>query len=284
MVTEERGELRTPDGCVLSTARWTPSDPKGVILLVHGHAEHLGRYGHVVDALTARGYVVVGQDHRGHGKSGGERALAMRFDDYVDDFRLLAEQTRDAFPQLPVGLVGHSMGGLIAARYALRYQHDLFGVALSGAAFVVDEGTPAWQRPIAGLVARVVPKAPVPRGASEDVLSYNPAVKEAFQADPLNWHGPTRIRTAVEMVNAGEDALRRAADLTIPLLAMHGEDDRLTSQRGTIRFYEAASSPDKTLKIWPHMKHEIFNEVEGTTVIGTVCDWLDAHIQAGVGP
>jgi alpha-beta hydrolase superfamily lysophospholipase len=278
MVDEQRGEIRTRDGVTLSTAIWIPSRPKALVLLVHGHAEHLGRYRHVIEALTNRGYVVAGQDHRGHGHSTGERALSMRFDDYVDDFRQMALAVQATHPNLPVVLIGHSMGGLIAARYALAHQADLRALVISGAAFVIDQATPAWQKPIARLVARVYPKAPVPRGNAGDTLSYDPSVKEAFRADPLNWNGRVRIRTAVEMIAAGRDALRRAGELRIPLLAMHGADDRLTSPEGTVLFYEGASSTDKELRLWPHMKHEIFNEVEQASVIDHMLTWLDRRV------
>jgi len=275
--TERRGEIRTPDGITLATASWIPDRPKAVALLAHGHAEHVGRYVHVIEALTARGYAVYSQDHRGHGRSGGERALAMRFDDYVDDFRLMALEAQGANPELPMVLIGHSMGGLIAARYALAYGDDLVALVTSGAAFIIDEGVPAWKKAIARIISRIFPKAPVPRGEG-DTLSYDPNVKEAFAADPLNYHGKTRMRTAVEMTNAGADALKRAGELRLPYLAMHGVDDTLTSPRGTKLFYERASSTDKTLRMWPQMKHEIFNEVERDSVITYMLNWLDERI------
>jgi alpha-beta hydrolase superfamily lysophospholipase len=272
-----RGEIHTDDGITLATASWVPDQPKAVALLVHGHAEHLGRYGKVIDTLTARGYAVYGQDHRGHGRSSGERALVMRFDDYRDDFRRLALVARSAHPDLPVVLIGHSMGGLIAARYALAFGADLTALVTSGAAFIIDEGVSTPTKLVARLISRILPKAPVPRSGG-DVLSYDPAVGEAFGNDPLNYHGKTRMRTAVEMSRAGADALERASALRVPYLAMHGADDTLTSPRGTERFLEGASSVDKTLRLWPHMKHEIFNEADGQTVIDMMVDWLDERV------
>lgn len=277
MATEQRGEILTTEGLALSTASWAPDQPKAIALLVHGHAEHIGRYAHVIAALNEREYAVNSQDHRGHGRSGGERALAMRFDDYVDDFRLMAVEAQASHPGMPVVLIGHSMGGLIAARYALAHGEDLTALVTSGAAFIIDEGTSARKKLIARVIARIVPKAPVPRDDT-GTLSYDPAVKEAFRTDPLNYHGKTRMRTAVEMSNAGADALKRASDLRLPYLAMHGADDRLTSPRGTERFHDRAGSTDKTLKLWPRMKHEIFNEVERDSVITYMLDWLDARV------
>lgn len=274
MTTERREELRTADGITLSTATWEPPSPKAVVLLAHGHAEHLGRYQYVIAALTARGYLVVGQDHRGHGRSDGIRALAMRFDDYIDDFHLLAGRTRTRYPELPQIVLGHSMGGLIAARYALAWQSDMAALVLSGAAFIIDDGVPGWQLAMARLVSKVWPTAPVPRDDS-DTLSSDPQVRRAFRADPLNCNGKTRVRTAVEMSQAGADALHRAGSFTIPLLIMHGANDTLTSPRGSERFFASANSQDKTLRVWPEMKHEIFNEVDRETVIAYTLNWLD---------
>ena len=277
MTRIETGEIRTPDGFTLATSSWVPDQPKALALLAHGHAEHIGRYAHVIEALVDTGYAVYSQDHRGHGKSTGERALAMRFDDFVDDFRLLAVQARAAHPDLPRVLIGHSMGGLIAARYALQYGNDLTALVTSGAAFIIDEGVSAPVRLAAKVVARIAPRMAVPGKDSGDTLSYDPAVREAFKADPLNYNGPARMRTAVQMTIAGADALQRASLLRLPYLAMHGADDKLTSPRGTERFFEGASSPDKTLKLWPHMKHEIFNEIEREQVIAYMIAWLDGH-------
>ncbi len=277
MVTESRGKIRAPDGIELATASWVPDRPKAVALLAHGHAEHIGRYTHVIEALTAHGYAVSSQDHRGHGRSGGERALVMRFDDYIDDFRMMALQAQAAHPDLPVVLIGHSMGGLIAARYALAYGGDLTALVTSGAAFIIDEGVSPLKRWLARVIARIAPKAPVPRGEG-DKLSYDPAAVAAFRDDPLNYHGKTRMRTAVEMSDAGADALARATTLRLPYLAMHGADDTLTSPRGTGRFHERSRSTDKTLMLWPRMKHEIFNEVESEAVIAFMLDWLDTRI------
>lgn len=278
MVTAIRGEITTRDGITLSTATWMPTDrPRALAMICHGHAEHLGRYQPIIEALLAQGYMVAGQDHRGHGRSSGERALVMRFDDFVDDFRLLARQVQVQHPDLPVVLIGHSMGGLIAARYALRFQTELRALVLSGAAFIIDDGVAAPVTWVMHQIARLFPKAPVPRPDDGDTLSTDPAIKDAFAADPLNYHGKTRMRTASEMVTAGADAMQRARTLTIPLLAMHGENDTLTSPTGTQRFFEAAGSADKTLKLWPGMKHEIFNEVHGADAIAFTLEWLGSR-------
>jgi len=274
-----RGSLQTTDGLTLSTAFWMPeTPPKALALLAHGHAEHLGRYGRVIDALLANGFAVAGQDHRTHGRSDGEpRALVRRFDDLVDDFRLMALRVQAEHSDLPVVLVGHSMGGLLAARYALRYQAELSALVLSGPAFIVVGGTNPLLQIAVRLISLPFPTMPAPSTEGDD-LSTDPAIESQFAADPLCHHGKTRMRTVSEIVRSGKDALKRAPTLTIPLLAMNGAIDPIVSPVGTEEFEQRAGSTDKTLRIWPGMKHEIFNDVDGDEVIQFTIDWLNARV------
>ncbi len=278
-VHQLREELRPTPDVALAMAAWIPPEPKAIALVCHGHAEHLGRYSHLVTALAARGYAVYGQDHRGHGRSSGPRALAMRFDDFVDDFHYLSERARRDHPGLPVVLIGHSMGGLIAVRFALKHGDELAALVTSGAALVIDDGVSATAKRIGGVFSRIAPAAPLPRdGSGEDKLTYNPEISRQFGLDDRTHHGPTRFRTAHEMVVAGEDARKRATGIRLPLLAMHGADDTLTYPRGTQILHERAASSDKALKLWPGMKHEIFNEAGRGEVFAYMLDWMDGRI------
>ncbi|MDQ3539729.1 MAG: lysophospholipase [Chloroflexota bacterium] len=274
-----RDVIRPEPEIALAVAAWIPDAPKAVAYCCHGHAEHLGRYSHLITALTARGYAVYGQDHRGHGRSSGTRALAMRFDDFVDDFRLLTERAHQEHPDLPQVLIGHSMGGLIAVRYALRYGDDLAALVTSGPALVIDEGVASSHRLVGTVLARLVPAGPLPRGRDdEDFLTTDPEVRRQFGMDPLTHHGATRLGTAAAMLRAGEDARRKLDRIRLPLLAMHGANDTLTFPSGTRALYERASSADKTLKLWPGMKHEIFNEPDRREVVTSTLDWIDTRI------
>ncbi len=278
-VRQVRAVLHPQPDVALAMAAWIPDAPKAVAYVCHGHAEHLGRYSHLITALTARGYAVYGQDHRGHGRSSGTRALAMRFDDFVDDFRLLTERVHQEHPALPQVLIGHSMGGLIAVRYALRYGDDLAALVTSGPALVIDEGVASSHRLVGTVLARLVPAGPLPRGRDdEDFLTTDPEVRRQFGMDSLTHHGPTRLGTAAAMLRAGEDARRKLDRIRLPLLAMHGADDTLTFPSGTRALYAGASSADKTLKLWPGLKHEIFNEPDRREVVTYTLDWIDTRI------
>ncbi len=263
---------------------WRWHDPanarKATVVLVHGYAEHLGRYEHVIAALCGGGYSVVGMDDRGHGHSGGRRAAVRDFDAFVDDLDLLIDTKEHG--NGPVYLLGHSMGGLIATRCALR-RTDLAGLVVSGAAYKVW-ALSGWQRRASALFARLLPNLPLLPASQPGILSRDPEVDRRFSADPLTYHGRVRVGMAYGMFAAGEDTRARASGLTMPLLVMHGTDDKLTDPAGSIAVYGAATSADKTLKLLPGLRHEIFNEPEGPEVIADVIAWLDARASGATTP
>lgn len=280
MTRHRRDDLMGRGSVRLRAHEWRPdAEPKAVVALAHGYAEHVGRYAHVVAALIGRGYAVVALDHRGHGESGGARANVARFDDYVDDFHGLVERARTAHPTLPRFVLGHSMGDLIATRYALRHQADLAGLALSGTALRFGGEVSPLVKRLGGLLATISPGLPVvpPRAG---VLSRDPAVERRFGTDPLCYTGRLKARLGHEMLRAAEDALPRLNALTLPLLVMHGADDTLTDPAGSILLHARARSPDKTLTLWPGDLHEIFNAPDRAAVIAVLAAWLDARVLA----
>jgi acylglycerol lipase len=274
------GTLVGQQGLKLVSMAWLPeSKPKAVAVVVHGYGEHMGRYRHVVEALLERDYAVYGLDHRGHGQSEGVRAHVEHFDYFVDDLRLLVRQAQQSQPDLPLVMIGHSMGGLIAARYALRYQSDLAALVLSGAALLPGAVNPLLVK-LSGLIARIAPRLPVapPPVEGLTILSRDPAIIEAFTSDALCYKGKMRARIGYEILQAMGNTLSRARELQVPVLIMHGADDKYTNPQGSVQLHDGASSPDKTLKLWPDCRHEIFNELEKTIIIAYMLDWLDARV------
>lgn len=265
----------------LATVAWLPDQPpKAVTVVSHGYGEHMGRYVHVAEALGRRGYATYTFDHRGHGESAGARAHVERFDYFVDDLRRLMQQAQAEHPALPIFLIGHSMGGLIATRYALRYQDSLAGLVLSAPALQIGDDVPPWVKRVARVLSTVAPRLPV-TGATrspESVLSRDPAVQAAWDADPLCYSGRVRARFGYEFMRAGEDACRRLSDLHIPLLIMHGTDDRLINPAVSHLLYAEASSVDKMLKLWDGCRHELFNELDKADVIAYMLDWMDERL------
>jgi alpha-beta hydrolase superfamily lysophospholipase len=257
--------------------------PKATVLLSHGYGEHMGRYAHVIASLVARGYAVYAIDHRGHGASQGRRALVERFEYFVDDLRLLADKARAAYPDLPRFVVGHSLGGLIAFHYAARYQAELSGLVLSGPALKSDVA-PNLRR-VARLLGTTLPWLQVTPLATgpESALSRDPEIQRLFDADPLTYTKKMKAGMGYQMLRGIALAEPLMAQLTLPLLIVQGEADLIVNPEGAKQLYAAARSADKTLKLYPECRHEIFNELIKDEALALVGEWLDAHVAQRAG-
>ena len=258
---------------------WTTATPRACAIIVHGLGEHSGRYEHVAAALTARGVAVLAPDHPGHGRSPGHRCHIDRFADFFPALDALRDEIAERYPGLPCFLVGHSMGGLIAATYLLDRQARFSGAAFSGAAFEVPAPPGAVALFINRIVAALFPRAGVMQLDASEV-SRDPEVVRRYREDPLVHGGKISARLVVELLASIAALQQRRGALQLPVLVMHGEADVMTPAAGSRHFIDGIGSADKTLKIYPGLYHEIFNEPEQVEVIGDLCDWLDAHIDA----
>ena len=267
-------------GVRLTGREWPVPAPAARVVLVHGYGEHLGRYAHVIAGLNAAGFAVAGIDNRGHGQSEGRRADVVAFDDFVEDVQALVLHDEATAPGIPRVMLGHSMGGLIATRYALRHGEHLGGLVLSGAALRFGGSTPAYVLRLAPVIARLAPMLPVVASGGPGILSRDPEIDRLFGLDPLTYKGNLRARMGMQMRLAAADAVGRLGDLGLPLLVMHGADDKLTEPAGSRLVEERAASTDKTLTLWPGLRHEIFNEPERDAVIAHVVAWLRARFPA----
>ncbi|MEE4298830.1 MAG: alpha/beta hydrolase, partial [Pseudomonadales bacterium] len=275
MATCEPEEKTLASG--IFTRRWHASAPRAVVLLAHGLGEHTGRYQHVADALTARGLSVWAPDHPGHGRSPGTRCHVRRFDDFYPALDTLRDAIDEQHPGLPCFLLGHSMGGLIAACYLLDRQQRFSGAAFSGAAFEVPEPPAAAAIWINRLLATLVPTLGVLQLDASEV-SRDPEVVQRYREDPLVHSGKISARLVVELFAAMARLETERASLRLPVLIMHGEADVMTPAKGSRHFYDAIGSEDKALRLYPGLFHEIFNEPEQAQVLGELGDWLDAHV------
>ena len=257
---------------------WLPDgDVRALILLAHGLGEHSGRYTYLAKHCTDRGFAVFAVDHYGHGKSEGLAGHVERFSVYLDGIRALLGLVRDEHPEVPVFLLGHSMGGLIAAAFLRESQEGLRGCVLSGPAFTSEAAPSAVVLWINRLLSFLTPTVPV-TGLDPAGVSRDPEVVRAYVSDPLVHHGKMTARLVAEMMATMRTTLAGAADVKLPLLIMHGEADVLTSPEGSRKFHAHAASSDKTLKLYPELYHEIFNEPERDAVLADMTDWLETRL------
>ncbi|MFE0517644.1 alpha/beta fold hydrolase [Streptomyces sp. NPDC058954] len=244
---------------------WPAPRPRYVALVVHGYGEHIGRYEEPAGVLVGHGAAVFGPDHMGHGRSAGERVLIEDFEEVVDDLHAVAELARGTYPGVPVVVVGHSMGGLIAARYAQRHGDRLAALVLSGP--VIG----AWELPGRLLALDEIPDTPI----SPAALSRDPAVGAAYAADPLVWHGPMK-RPTVEAFARTLATVAEGGDVgRLPLLWLHGDDDRLVPLSGSRVGIQALSGGRHTERIYRGARHEVFHETDRAQVFADLTRFLD---------
>lgn len=270
--------FKTSDDIQLHTVSWlTETTPKGVILLVHGMGEHSGRYHHVAQALNQAGYAVYALDHRGHGKSGGLRGYIGSIDKPVDDLEIYYEKIKRLHGDVPFFVYGHSMGALISLLFVQRRQDELTGWISQGTPLFVDSTVSGLVVKVASLLNRVAPKMRLlPLDSSG--LSNNPDVIATYKSDPLNINGAHRVSLLYGIIQGGQNARQEVNKIRLPLLVLHGREDRVCPVAGSQLLYDSASSKDKTLKIYDGLLHEIHNENEQKQVFSDIISWLDQHV------
>lgn len=268
------------DGLKIMTEAWLPAERKALVLVVHGYGEYSGRYRHVVRALTDAGYGVFALDHRGHGKSEGLRAYFDNFDEPVDDLHAYVEIIRANQPDEPLYMLGHSMGALITLAYALRYPDNLAGIIVSAAPVNADANVSKTLVTLANVLTRVIPRMPLANLAPLETLSRDPDVIRAFREDPLTYKGNMRVRLGTELNRTAKWVREHLTELELPVLVLYGEADALVNPSGSRLVYNKASSPDKKIKSYHNLYHEIMNEPERDKVLADIVAWLDTRAAA----
>ena len=249
--------------------------PRGVVLLAHGYAEHVGRYRDFIAHSTARGLAVAAIDHRGHGRSGGPRGHCRDFAEFIADLHTLAGMAEEWWPGVPRLLFGHSMGGLLAFLYLLRHPDMVRAGALSAPAFEVADSAPRILQAVALLLARVAPRVTFRSNLDPGALSRDPAVGAAYVADPLVHRAASAgFVRAIRAAQAA--AMEEAPRLRVPLLILQGDADRLVRPSGATEIAARLSCPHE-LVLLPGFYHELLNEPasERGRVLEALDRWFD---------
>jgi len=276
-MTCENGYFKAPDKKDIFYQCWLPQqDTRAALIVVHGVAEHSGRYMNLVNALVPEGYSVYGLDHYGHGRSGGRRLFVPSFDYFTQCLDTLVDRVRQWEPGKKCVLVGHSMGGLICAAYLTALQDKVDGAILSGPAVKVPEDISALTIWAARIFSKLAPALGIKQLAA-DQISRDPEVVRAYVNDPLVSTGKLTARLAEQLLWACQDLEKTAPGIQIPLYILQGASDTLVDPDGARQFHDAVCSADKQITVYADRFHEIFNDPGHDEVFSDIRTWLNRH-------
>jgi alpha-beta hydrolase superfamily lysophospholipase len=253
---------------------WRPASgaPRGVVTIVPGFNSHSGYYEWVAAQLTAEGLAVYAIDLRGRGKSDGERFYVQNFEDYVTDVASFVSIIKEKEKGLPVFMLGHSAGGVVACSYTLDHQQELAGLICESFAYQVP--APDFALAVLKGLSHIAPHAHVLKLHNED-FSRDPVVVELMNNDPLIAHEVQPTQTVAAMVRADERLKKEFPKITLPLLILHGTKDKATKPGGSQHFFETAGSKDKTLKLYEGSFHDPLNDLDKKTVMADILSWIN---------
>jgi alpha-beta hydrolase superfamily lysophospholipase len=266
------------DGVRIVYDVWTPdATPRGVVILSHGFGEHARRYDHVAQRFGRDGLLTYALDHRGHGRSGGKRVLVKDISEFTGDFDTLVGIATHEHPGVPRIVLGHSMGGGIVFAYGVEHPDNYDLMVLSGPAVAAQTAVSPLLARLAKTIGAIAPGLPLQQ-LDAGAVSRDPAVVDAYNTDPLVYHGKVPGGIARVLLLVGETMPQRAASLAAPLLVVHGSDDHLIPVEGSRQLVAAVGSSDVELKVYPGLYHEVFNEPEQDQVLDDVVSWINARL------
>ncbi|MGB3293230.1 MAG: lysophospholipase [Phormidesmis sp.] len=267
------------------------STVKGVLVLVHGLGEHSGRYCAVVEALTAAGYAVFAFDNQGHGRSEGQRGHINSWQDYRGNAQAFLQRVRQQEPTAPLFLMGHSLGGLIVLDYVLRCAHapafkalNVHGIIVSAPPIQPVSSTASTARILlARLLSGIFPRLTLNMGLDKSGLSRSREMTEHLAEDPLV-HPYVTLRWGSETLDTIDWVKAHIAQLKLPILITHGEDDPIMAPAGSCEIYQQIQTADKTLTLYPGSYHEPHNDLDAEVVVSDLVNWLDRCLRSACKP
>jgi alpha-beta hydrolase superfamily lysophospholipase len=269
-----RSAFTAQDGTKIFSQYWKPSHAaRAVVLQIHGLGEHSGRYAHVGKFLTDNAIGLYAFDHRGHGRSEGKRGHIPNYESLMEEVDLALVEVRNHFPLIPIILYGHSWGGNITINYLIRRQPQVAGAIVTGPWLHIPK-VPALQEQMARIVNAIFPALTQDNKIDANHLSHDPKVVTAYQQDPLV-HPMISVRNFVDSDAAAKFALGNVAKISVPLLLMHGSEDKVTLPSGSVEFQKGLIGKH-TFKLWEGMKHEIHNEPAQQKVHATMLEFIES--------
>lgn len=270
-----RTSWKTQNGTKIFGQYWKPANPRAVVVQVHGLGEHSGRYQHVADFFGQHGIALLGYDHHGHGRSEGKRGHIPNYEVLMEELDVALAEAGKLFPGIPQIIYGHSWGGNMALNHLIRRQPKVACAIVTDPWLHIPK-VPAIQKSLAKFMNNIFPSLTQNNGLDAKDLSHDPKVVEAYEKDPLV-HPKISVRNFVDSDAAAEYALGNAAKVSVPLLLMHGDADKITLASGSQEFQKSLKGKHR-LKIWPGLYHEIHNEPEKGEVLQEMLGFIEENL------
>jgi len=269
-------------GLKIFTRSWQPAGkPRAVMILIHGFNAHSGYFAWPAEQFASRGLVCYALDLRGRGKSEGVRFYVDKFSDYLGDVDRLVRLARSENPGLPIFVLGHSVGGVIASSYVFEHQNEIAG--LISESFAYDVGLPDAAQLLVKGIGHLAPHLHV-YTLKNEVFSRDPEAVARMNNDPLIEKESQPAETSAEVLRAADLLTEHFPKFTVPILILHGTADKATRPAGSQRFYDMAGSRDKTLKLYEGHFHDLLNDIDREEVMADIQAWIDARLPAAAKP
>ncbi|MHA1202277.1 MAG: lysophospholipase [Candidatus Heimdallarchaeaceae archaeon] len=256
---------------------WAVDKPKAVVQIVHGFCEHSGRYANLIDHLIKEKFAVFIHDNKGHGKSEGTRNHIITLDTFAEDAHILTEKILKKYPNIPLFLIGHSMGSLVAQRYAIKFQKELKGLILSGSGTSPPD-FPKILEIFAKIMVKIAPKLKGDAGIVPENISSDPESVEDYKTDPLIDHKNGTVGMGIAMMNHYKEIKEEIGKIQIPVLMQRGSDDVMMI--GEKELFEDLKTEDKEFIVYKNAKHEVYTEIKEIRekAFNDVTKWITARL------
>jgi alpha-beta hydrolase superfamily lysophospholipase len=272
------GTFEGVGGLKIATRSWRPDEAvRGIVLLIHGFNSHSGYMVWPAEQFCSKGFAAYALDLRGRGKSEGERFYVEKFSDWLEDVDSLAAIARSENPGVPVYVLGHSVGGVIASSYVFEHQTEIAGLICES--FALDVGLPQIAQLALEGASYLIPHLPV-YSLKNEIFSRDPAVVSAMNNDPLIANEKQPAETASEVLKAAARLKDNMPNLKVPVFIIHGTADEATRPEGSQYFYDNVGSEDKTLKLYEGGYHDLLNDIDKETVMADILAWVTERVPA----